>query len=52
MSLLVAPIFRDKLTTQFMRGDRKQSLLTEYFSALAAVKSLQMEAGMYMVRYD
>ena len=52
MSLLVAPVFRDKLNTQFMFGARKQSLLTEYVSAMAAVKSLPMEPGIYAVRHD
>ena len=52
MSLFVAPIFRDKLNTQFMFGARKQSLLTEYVSAMAAVKSLPMEPGIYAVRHD
>ena len=43
MSLLVAPIFRDKLNHQFMLGARNQSFLTEYVSGMATVKSLQME---------
>lgn len=43
MSLLVAPIFRDKLNRQFMLGARNQAFLTEYISGMATVKSLQME---------
>jgi len=43
MSLLVAPIFREKLNHQFMLGARNQSFLTEYVSGMATVKSLQME---------
>lgn len=43
MSLLVAPIFRDKLNQQFMLGARNQSYLTEYISGMSTVKSLQME---------
>ena len=43
MSLLVAPVFRDKLNKQFMLGARNQAYLTEYLSGMATVKSLQME---------
>ena len=43
ISLLVAPIFRDKLNRQFMLGARNQSFLTEYVCGMATVKSLQME---------
>jgi len=43
MSLLVAPIFREKLNHQFMLGARNQSFLTEYVAGMATVKSLQME---------
>ncbi len=43
MSLLVAPVFRDKLNRQFMLGARNQSFLTEYVCGMATVKSLQME---------
>ena len=43
MSLLVAPVFRDKLNRQFMLGARNQAFLTEYISGMATVKSLQME---------
>ena len=43
MSLLIAPVFRDKLNRQFMLGARNQAFLTEYISGMATVKSLQME---------
>ncbi|WP_294255912.1 ABC transporter transmembrane domain-containing protein, partial [Propionivibrio sp.] len=43
ISLLVAPVFRDKLNRQFMLGARNQSFLTEYVCGMATVKSLQME---------
>ncbi len=43
MSLLVAPLFRDKLNRQFMLGARNQAFLTEYIAGMATVKSLQME---------
>ena len=43
MSLLVAPVFRERLNRQFMLGARNQSFLTEYVCGMATVKSLQME---------
>ncbi len=43
MSLLVAPVFRDKLNRQFMLDARNQAFLTEYIAGMATVKSLQME---------
>ena len=43
ISLLVAPVFRDKLNRQFLLGARNQSFLTEYVCGMATVKSLQME---------
>jgi subfamily B ATP-binding cassette protein HlyB/CyaB len=43
ISLLVAPVFRDKLNRQFLLGARNQAFLTEYVSGMATVKSLQME---------
>ena len=43
MSFFIAPLFREKLNTQFMLGARNQSFLTEYVSGMATVKSLQME---------
>ena len=43
MSVLIVPVFREKLNRQFMLGARNQSFLTEYVSGMATVKSLQME---------
>jgi subfamily B ATP-binding cassette protein HlyB/CyaB len=43
ISLLVAPVLRDKLNRQFLLGARNQSFLTEYVCGMATVKSLQME---------
>lgn len=43
MSMLVAPLFRDKLQEQFRLGARNQAFLTEYIVGLETVKSLQME---------
>ncbi len=43
ISMLVSPVFRDKVNRQFMLGARNQSFLTEYVSGIATVKSLQME---------
>ena len=43
LSLMVAPVLREKLNRQFMLGARNQSFLTEYISGMATVKSLQME---------
>ncbi|MCF8198717.1 MAG: peptidase domain-containing ABC transporter [Sulfuritalea sp.] len=43
MSLLMVPVFRERLNRQFMLGARNQAFLTEYISGMATVKSLQME---------
>jgi subfamily B ATP-binding cassette protein HlyB/CyaB len=43
MSLVVAPIFREKLNEQFLLGARNQAFTTEYVAGLETVKSLQME---------
>jgi subfamily B ATP-binding cassette protein HlyB/CyaB len=43
ISLLVAPLFRERLNRQFMLGARNQSFLTEYVCGMGTVKSLQME---------
>jgi len=43
MSLIVAPIFRDRLNEQFLLGARNQAFVTEYVAGLETVKSLQME---------
>jgi ATP-binding cassette, subfamily B, bacterial HlyB/CyaB len=44
LSIVVAPMFRDKLNEQFMLGARNQAFLTEYVAGLETVKSLQMES--------
>ena len=44
LSVIVAPMFRDKLNDQFMLGARNQAFLTEYVAGLETVKSLQMES--------
>lgn len=43
MSLVVAPLFRQRLNHQFLLGARNQAFLTEYIGGLETVKSLQME---------
>jgi len=43
LSLIVAPIFRNRLNEQFLLGARNQAFTTEYVSGLETVKSLQME---------
>jgi subfamily B ATP-binding cassette protein HlyB/CyaB len=43
MSLLVAPLFRERLNEQFRRGAANQAFLTEYVSGIETVKSLQFE---------
>lgn len=43
LSLIVAPLFRDRLQEQFTFGARNQAFLTEYIVGLETVKSLQME---------
>ncbi len=43
LSIVVAPIFQDRLQQQFLLGARNQAFLTEYIGGLETVKSLQME---------
>ena len=43
LSLLVAPLFQDKLQQQFQLGARNQAFLTEYLVGVETVKSLQLE---------
>jgi subfamily B ATP-binding cassette protein HlyB/CyaB len=43
MSLLIAPIFQERLNQQFLLGARNQAFVTEYISGMETVKSLQME---------
>ncbi len=42
-SLLVAPLFQQKLNEQFRRGAANQAFLTEYVAGIETVKSLQLE---------
>ena len=43
MSVLVAPVFRERLNEQFLIGARNQAFTTEYVAGMETVKSLQME---------
>ncbi|MBK6741510.1 MAG: peptidase domain-containing ABC transporter [Hydrogenophilales bacterium] len=43
LSLLVTPLFRERLDRQFLTGARNQAFLTEYIGGMETVKSLQME---------
>ncbi len=43
LSLIMAPIFRDRLNHQFLLSARNQAFITEYVAGLETVKSLQME---------
>lgn len=43
LSLIVTPVFRQRLNQQFLVGARNQAFVTEYVSGLETVKSLQME---------
>jgi ATP-binding cassette, subfamily B, bacterial HlyB/CyaB len=43
LSLIVAPMFRERLNEQFLLGARNQAFTTEYVAGLETVKSLQME---------
>jgi subfamily B ATP-binding cassette protein HlyB/CyaB len=43
MSLLMMPVFRERLNRQFLLGARNQAFLTEYIAGMETVKSLQME---------
>jgi subfamily B ATP-binding cassette protein HlyB/CyaB len=42
-SLVVAPLFRERLNEQFRRGAANQAFLTEYVAGIETVKSLQFE---------
>ena len=42
-SLIVTPVFRQRLNQQFLVGARNQAFVTEYLSGVETVKSLQME---------
>jgi subfamily B ATP-binding cassette protein HlyB/CyaB len=43
VSLLVAPVFQQRLQEQFQLGARNQAFVTEYVVGLETVKSLQLE---------
>jgi len=43
MSLMVSPMFRERLNRQFLLGARNQAFVTEYVSGMETVKSLQLE---------
>lgn len=57
VSLLVTPVFRQRLNRQFLLGARNQAFLTEYVAGIETVKSLQMEPqlkeryGEYLASY-
>jgi subfamily B ATP-binding cassette protein HlyB/CyaB len=56
-SLIMVPIFRERLDKQFLLGARNQAFLTEYLAGVATVKSLQLEPdvnkryGAYLAQY-
>jgi subfamily B ATP-binding cassette protein HlyB/CyaB len=43
LSVIVSPIFRERLNEQFLLGARNQAFTTEYVAGFETVKSLQME---------
>jgi len=43
LSVIVTPLFRERLDRQFLLGARNQAFLTEYVACMETVKSLQME---------
>jgi subfamily B ATP-binding cassette protein HlyB/CyaB len=43
LSLVVAPLLRERLNEQFLLGARNQAFLTEYIGGMETLKSLQME---------
>jgi subfamily B ATP-binding cassette protein HlyB/CyaB len=57
LSLLVAPVFRERLNEQFLLGARNQAFTTEYIAGMETVKSLQLEPqlrdryGEYLAEY-
>lgn len=56
-SLVMVPVFRERLDKQFLLGARNQAFLTEYLAGMATVKSLQLEPdvdkryGTYLAQY-
>ena len=57
VSVVMVPVFRQRLDQQFLLGARNQAFLTEYLSGMATVKALQMELdvdkryGTYLAQY-
>ncbi|WP_332752355.1 peptidase domain-containing ABC transporter [Hydrogenophaga sp.] len=57
VSLIMVPVFRQRLDRQFLLGARNHAFLTEYLSGMATVKALQMEPdvdkryGTYLAQY-
>ena len=57
LSLLIAPMFQQRLQEQFKLGARNQAFLTEYVVGMETVKSLQLEPqlngkyGTYLASY-
>lgn len=43
LSVIITPLFRNRLNDQFKYGARNQAFMTEYLSGMSTVKSLQME---------
>lgn len=43
ISLVIAPLFRQRLNEQYLLGARNQAFATEYIAGVETVKSLQME---------
>jgi len=43
ISVMVTPVWREKLNKQFMLGARNQAFMTEYIAAAETVKTLQFE---------
>lgn len=56
-SLIMVPVFRERLDRQFLLWARNQAYLTEYLAGMATVKSLQLEPmvdkryGNYLAQY-
>lgn len=56
-SVVMVPVFRERLNRQFLLGARNQAFLTEYLAGMATVKSLQLEPdvdkryGTYLAQY-
>jgi subfamily B ATP-binding cassette protein HlyB/CyaB len=56
-SLVMVPVFRERLDRQFLLGARNQAFVTEYLAGMPTVKSLQLEPvvdkryGAYLAQY-